>query len=181
MDTLVPTYLLITNAWIGSNIRTFLNCSESTSSNHKFLVCFRSARMNSRLRVHLIMSVCACVCVRSMYGAPQDDVLCAAEGPADEGALLNQLYTALKDFDGLEEIDRALGIPALVGQVANLPTFCVYLLHTLFSLLLFALLLAFPCSFSPPSSTCHLPNPPKFSPVPPLCPPVPAVLSLPFL
>uniref|UniRef100_A0A8C5D6K4 Nuclear receptor coactivator 2 n=1 Tax=Gadus morhua TaxID=8049 RepID=A0A8C5D6K4_GADMO len=32
------------------------------------------------------------------------------------GALLSQLYTVLKDFDGLEEIDRALGIPALVGQ-----------------------------------------------------------------
>uniref|UniRef100_A0A673M247 Nuclear receptor coactivator n=1 Tax=Sinocyclocheilus rhinocerous TaxID=307959 RepID=A0A673M247_9TELE len=47
-----------------------------------------------------------------------EDVLCppASEGPADEGALLSQLYTVLKDFDGLEEIDRALGIPALVGQ-----------------------------------------------------------------
>ncbi|XP_036375407.1 nuclear receptor coactivator 2-like [Megalops cyprinoides] len=37
--------------------------------------------------------------------------------PADEGALLSQLYSALKDFDGLEEIDRALGIPSLVAQV----------------------------------------------------------------
>uniref|UniRef100_A0A8C2ZDZ4 Nuclear receptor coactivator n=1 Tax=Cyclopterus lumpus TaxID=8103 RepID=A0A8C2ZDZ4_CYCLU len=34
----------------------------------------------------------------------------------DEGALMSQLYTALKDFDGLEEIDRALGIPGLVEQ-----------------------------------------------------------------
>ncbi|MEQ2206812.1 hypothetical protein XENOCAPTIV_003202 [Xenoophorus captivus] len=34
----------------------------------------------------------------------------------DEGALMSQLYSALKDFDGLEEIDRALGIPALVEQ-----------------------------------------------------------------
>uniref|UniRef100_A0A672T1D1 Nuclear receptor coactivator n=1 Tax=Sinocyclocheilus grahami TaxID=75366 RepID=A0A672T1D1_SINGR len=48
----------------------------------------------------------------------QEDVLCppASEGPADEVTLLSQLYTVLKDFDGLEEIDRALGIPALVGQ-----------------------------------------------------------------
>lgn len=38
----------------------------------------------------------------------------------DEGALLSQLYTALKDFDGLEEIDRALGIPALVEQVSSI-------------------------------------------------------------
>lgn len=32
---------------------------------------------------------------------------------------MSQLYTALKDFDGLEEIDRALGIPALVEQVRS--------------------------------------------------------------
>lgn len=37
----------------------------------------------------------------------------------DEGALMSQLYTALKDFDGLEELDRALGIPALVEQVSS--------------------------------------------------------------
>ncbi|KAL7840887.1 hypothetical protein AOLI_G00262100 [Acnodon oligacanthus] len=53
---------------------------------------------------------------RPVYSTPPEDILCPAEGPADEGTLLNQLYTALKDFDGLEEIDRALGIPALVGQ-----------------------------------------------------------------
>ncbi|XP_077100584.1 nuclear receptor coactivator 2 isoform X2 [Siphateles boraxobius] len=54
----------------------------------------------------------------SIYSGSQEDVLCPppSEGPADEGALLSQLYTVLKDFDGLEEIDRALGIPALVGQ-----------------------------------------------------------------
>uniref|UniRef100_A0A8C9U5H9 Nuclear receptor coactivator 2 n=1 Tax=Scleropages formosus TaxID=113540 RepID=A0A8C9U5H9_SCLFO len=48
-----------------------------------------------------------------------EEALCptgAGDGSADEGALLNQLYTVLKDFDGLEEIDRALGIPALVNQ-----------------------------------------------------------------
>lgn len=54
--------------------------------------------------------------------APQDDHLCntglGADGSTvDEGALMSQLYTALKDFDGLEELDRALGIPALVEQV----------------------------------------------------------------
>ncbi|XP_017262105.1 nuclear receptor coactivator 2 isoform X2 [Kryptolebias marmoratus] len=38
----------------------------------------------------------------------------------DEGALMSQLYTALKDFDGLEELDRALGIPALVEQSQSL-------------------------------------------------------------
>lgn len=56
-----------------------------------------------------------------MYSASQEDVLLPAgpEGQPDEGALLNQLYSALKDFDGLEEIDRALGIPALVGQVES--------------------------------------------------------------
>lgn len=59
--------------------------------------------------------------VSSIYSSSQEDVLCPppSEGPADEGALLSQLYTVLKDFDGLEEIDRALGIPALVGQVVH--------------------------------------------------------------
>ncbi|KAK7123871.1 hypothetical protein R3I93_022093 [Phoxinus phoxinus] len=54
----------------------------------------------------------------SIYSSSQEDVLGPppSEGPSDEGALLSQLYTVLKDFDGLEEIDRALGIPALVGQ-----------------------------------------------------------------
>ncbi|KAJ8277689.1 hypothetical protein GJAV_G00078620 [Gymnothorax javanicus] len=56
---------------------------------------------------------------RAAYSDPQEEALCqppSADSPADEGALLNQLYSALKDFDGLEEIDRALGIPALVSQ-----------------------------------------------------------------
>ncbi|XP_067342772.1 nuclear receptor coactivator 2 isoform X2 [Channa argus] len=62
---------------------------------------------------------------RPMHSAPQDD-LCSTGlgsgdgGAVDEGALLSQLYTALKDFDGLEEIDRALGIPALVEQSQSL-------------------------------------------------------------
>lgn len=65
-----------------------------------------------------------CLCAhRPAYGGPQEEALCPpppAEAPTDEGNLLNQLYSALKDFDGLEEIDRALGIPALVGQVTVL-------------------------------------------------------------
>lgn len=60
-----------------------------------------------------------CSVPRTVHAAPQDDLLCSTgDGSAvDEGALMSQLYTALKDFDGLEEIDRALGIPALVEQV----------------------------------------------------------------
>ncbi len=38
---------------------------------------------------------------------------------------MSQLYTALKDFDGLEEIDRALGIPALVEQVRSFLTYII--------------------------------------------------------
>lgn len=70
-----------------------------------------------------------------MYSGSQEDVLLPAgpEGPPDEGALLSQLYTALKDFDGLEEIDRALGIPALVGQVEYIVCkwrcFCICILN----------------------------------------------------
>uniref|UniRef100_A0A673ZW70 Nuclear receptor coactivator 2 n=1 Tax=Salmo trutta TaxID=8032 RepID=A0A673ZW70_SALTR len=57
---------------------------------------------------------------RQAYGNPQDEVLCSplrpGEGPSDGDALLSQLYSVLKDFDGLEEIDRALGIPTLISQ-----------------------------------------------------------------
>uniref|UniRef100_A0A3Q3IMG1 Nuclear receptor coactivator 2 n=1 Tax=Monopterus albus TaxID=43700 RepID=A0A3Q3IMG1_MONAL len=63
---------------------------------------------------------------RPAHSAPQDDLLCSTGlgsgdgATVDEGALMSQLYTALKDFDGLEEIDRALGIPALVEQSQSL-------------------------------------------------------------
>ncbi|XP_056220234.1 nuclear receptor coactivator 2 isoform X1 [Seriola aureovittata] len=63
---------------------------------------------------------------RPVHSAPQEDLLCSTglssgDGSSvDEGALMSQLYTALKDFDGLEEIDRALGIPALVEQSQTL-------------------------------------------------------------
>ncbi|XP_004637592.1 nuclear receptor coactivator 2 isoform X4 [Octodon degus] len=56
---------------------------------------------------------------RQPFGSSPDELLCphpAAESPSDEGALLDQLYLALRNFDGLEEIDRALGIPELVSQ-----------------------------------------------------------------
>ncbi|XP_072220767.1 nuclear receptor coactivator 2-like isoform X3 [Leuresthes tenuis] len=55
---------------------------------------------------------------RPPYGIPQEDGCCGAgpEGPPDEGALLNQLCSVLKDYEGLEEIDKMLGIPTLAGQ-----------------------------------------------------------------
>uniref|UniRef100_UPI0037E8871D nuclear receptor coactivator 2-like n=1 Tax=Semicossyphus pulcher TaxID=241346 RepID=UPI0037E8871D len=57
---------------------------------------------------------------RPGYGVPQGDGMgCCGTGPEsqpDEGALLNQLCSVLKDFEGLEEIDKMLGIPTLAGQ-----------------------------------------------------------------
>ncbi|KGL94263.1 Nuclear receptor coactivator 2, partial [Charadrius vociferus] len=56
---------------------------------------------------------------RQPFGSSPDDLLCnhpSSDSPSDEGALLDQLYMALRNFDGLEEIDRALGIPELVSQ-----------------------------------------------------------------
>ncbi|XP_037315050.2 nuclear receptor coactivator 2-like isoform X2 [Pungitius pungitius] len=57
---------------------------------------------------------------RPAYGAPQEDGMrCCGqgpEGPPDEGALLRQLCSVLKDYEGLEEIDKMLGIPTLAGQ-----------------------------------------------------------------
>lgn len=55
---------------------------------------------------------------RQQFGSPED-LLCqppSSESPTEEGNLLDQLYMALRNFDGLEEIDRALGIPELVSQ-----------------------------------------------------------------
>ncbi|XP_070701171.1 nuclear receptor coactivator 2-like [Pempheris klunzingeri] len=58
---------------------------------------------------------------RPPYGVPQGDGMgCCGAGPdgqPDEGALLNQLCSVLKDYEGLEEIDKMLGIPTLAGQV----------------------------------------------------------------
>ncbi|XP_070774696.1 nuclear receptor coactivator 2-like [Enoplosus armatus] len=57
---------------------------------------------------------------RPPYGVPQGDRMgCCGTGPEgqpDEGALLNQLCSVLKDYEGLEEIDKMLGIPTLAGQ-----------------------------------------------------------------
>ncbi|KAI4809399.1 hypothetical protein KUCAC02_018282, partial [Chaenocephalus aceratus] len=46
----------------------------------------------------------------------QEDGLRCCEAPPDERALLNQLCSVLKDYEGLEEIDKMLGIPTLAGQ-----------------------------------------------------------------
>lgn len=58
---------------------------------------------------------------RPPYSVPQGDGMgcCGAgpEGQPDEGALLSQLCLVLKDYEGLEEIDKMLGIPTLAGQV----------------------------------------------------------------
>lgn len=45
--------------------------------------------------------------------------LASNEGPSDERALLDQLDSLLNTADviALQEIDRALGIPEIVGQV----------------------------------------------------------------
>ncbi|KAF4798334.1 nuclear receptor coactivator 3 [Turdus rufiventris] len=61
---------------------------------------------------------------RQLVRSSLDDLLCLApnvEGHNDERALLDQLHTLLSNTDvtGLEEIDRALGIPDLVKQFMN--------------------------------------------------------------
>ncbi|KAM9323472.1 nuclear receptor coactivator 2-like [Pholidichthys leucotaenia] len=60
---------------------------------------------------------------RPPYGVPQDDgIECCYTGPdglTDEGDLMSQLCSVLKDSDGLEEIDKILGIPALAAQASS--------------------------------------------------------------
>ncbi|KAM4689241.1 nuclear receptor coactivator 2 [Discoglossus pictus] len=56
---------------------------------------------------------------RQPFGGSPDELMCrpvTSDSPTDEGNLLDQLYMALRNFDGIEEIDRALGIPELVSQ-----------------------------------------------------------------
>ncbi|GCB65741.1 nuclear receptor coactivator 3-like isoform X1 [Scyliorhinus torazame] len=62
---------------------------------------------------------------RQPFGSSLDDLLCpptTAEAQNDEKALLDQLDTLLSNADemGLEEIDRALGIPDLISQAQPL-------------------------------------------------------------
>ncbi|KAM4622577.1 nuclear receptor coactivator 3 isoform 2-T2 [Discoglossus pictus] len=62
---------------------------------------------------------------RQLGRSSLDDLLCppsTVEGQTDEIALLDQLHTLLSNTDptGLEEIDRALGIPELVNQGQSL-------------------------------------------------------------
>lgn len=59
---------------------------------------------------------------RDQFGNPLDEILgplTSNEGQSDERALLDQLDSLLNtaDVGALQEIDRALGIPEIVGQV----------------------------------------------------------------
>lgn len=61
---------------------------------------------------------------RDQFGHPLDELfgpLASSEGPSDERALFDQLDSLLNTADviTLQEIDRALGIPEIVGQVQN--------------------------------------------------------------
>lgn len=62
---------------------------------------------------------------RDQFGNPLEELLgplTSTEGPSDERALLDQLDSLLNTTDviALQEIDRALGIPEIVGQVSIL-------------------------------------------------------------
>lgn len=62
--------------------------------------------------------------VRDQFGHPLDELLgplANSEGPSEERALLDQLDSLLNTADviALQEIDRALGIPEIVGQVQD--------------------------------------------------------------
>lgn len=65
------------------------------------------------------------MCSRDQFGNPLEELLgplANSEGPSDERALLDQLDSLLNTADviALQEIDRALGIPEIVGQVHNI-------------------------------------------------------------
>lgn len=63
-------------------------------------------------------------CFREQFAHPLDELLgplANSDGPSDERALLDQLDSLLNTADlmALQEIDRALGIPEIVGQVQD--------------------------------------------------------------
>ena len=65
-----------------------------------------------------------CPLPRGQFRNPLDELLVppsTTEGQSDERALLDQLDSLLNNTDviALAEIDKALGIPALVGQVRS--------------------------------------------------------------
>lgn len=94
---------------------------------------------------------------RQPFGSSPDDLLCphpAAESPSDEGALLDQLYLALRNFDGLEEIDRALGIPELVSQVCIAGAW-----HSRYGVINFLQPALSECLFPPYRQAVFFPNP----------------------
>lgn len=73
------------------------------------------------------MTLTANLFLRPLLRNSLDDLLgppSNLEGQSDERALLDQLHTLLSNTDatGLEEIDRALGIPELVNQVGGINT-----------------------------------------------------------
>lgn len=68
---------------------------------------------------------------RDQFGNPLEELLgplSNSEGQSDERALLDQLDSLLNTADviALQEIDRALGIPEIVGQVRSQS----FVLHT---------------------------------------------------
>lgn len=69
---------------------------------------------------------------RDQFGNPLEELLgplTSNEGQSDERALLDQLDSLLNtaDVGALQEIDRALGIPEIVGQVQP-PCVCAFCL-----------------------------------------------------
>lgn len=66
--------------------------------------------------------MCVVGSLRDTFVHPLEELLGTLpsnDGPTDERALLDQLDSLLKTADviALQEIDRALGIPEIVGQV----------------------------------------------------------------
>lgn len=78
---------------------------------------------------------CVICCFREQFGHPLEELLgplANSEGPSDERALLDQLDSLLNTTDviALQEIDRALGIPEIVGQVQDTQQYIMYYIHS---------------------------------------------------
>ena len=109
--------------YVGLNTQ-FAN-STPTSINCRVTFCsIRVAKFPPWPTVDEVVTAPVCPLPRGPFRNPLDELLVppsTTEGQSDERALLDQLDSLLNNTDviALAEIDKALGIPALVGQVRS--------------------------------------------------------------
>lgn len=103
----------------------------------EFRNCINGVCESSLLFLKWLNISCVVCCGRDQFGNPLEELLgplANSEGQSDERALLDQLDSLLNTADviALQEIDRALGIPEIVGQVHETLQYTLCITYTHF-------------------------------------------------